>query len=401
MKLLFVSQHFYPENFRINDICFSLAKRGHDITVLTGLPNYPEGKIYPGYKHGQNRDQHINGVHIIRCSLIGRGNNILQYGLNYAWFAVSGMMKAKKLNEKYDLVFSYQTSPVTMAWPAIKVKEIQGIPLIIHCLDQWPISITAGPFNKGSLIYKFFHNLSVNTYNKADLITVTSESFVKYFTEELNLPPEKYGLKYWPQYAEDSYSNAKAIRNGTYDLLYAGNIGPAADVETIIGAAVLLKDHSEICFHIVGDGMNRQNCERICKENGLSNVVFYGSHPVEEMEKYYSLADAFLITMKDNVVVNYTLPAKMQSYMLAGKPILGAINGETSRVIQDAQCGMCAASGDSIKLAEIILEASKDEDDALHRGDNARQYYEKHFNKQVLLDQLEDIMKNMIVKREI
>ena len=396
MKLLFVSQHFYPETFRINDICFSLAERGHDVTVLTGLPNYPEGKIYPGYEHGKNREQYINGVHIIRCSLIGRGKNILQFGLNYAWFAISGMLKAKQLKEKYDLVFSYQTSPVTMAWPAIKVKEIQGIPLIIHCLDQWPISITAGPFHKGTPAYQFFYDLSVNTYNKADLITVTSESFVQYFTDELKLSAEEYGLKYWPQYAEDTYSNAVITRNDVYDLLYAGNIGPAADVETIINAAVQLKDHPEIKFHIVGDGMNRQNCEKICIDNGLNNVIFYGSHPVEEMDKYYSLADAFLITMKDNTVVNYTLPAKMQSYMLAGKPILGAINGETYRVIHESDCGLCVASGDSKGLAEIILKASEDMDDALHRGENARKYYEKHFNKEVLLDQLETMMKELI-----
>ena len=398
MKLLFVSQHFYPEAFRINDICFSLAERGHDVTVLTGLPNYPEGKIYPGYDHGKNRDQYINGVHIIRCSLIGRGKNILQFGLNYLWFAISGMKKAEQLDEKYDLVFSYQTSPVTMVWPAIKVKEIQGIPLIIHCLDQWPISITAGPFRKESLAYRFFYNLSVNTYNKADLITITSQSFEKYFNNELGLSTEKYGLKYWPQYAEDTYQDCDVVRNGKYDVLYAGNIGPAADVETIVKAAVILKDNTNIHFHIVGDGMNRENCEKICKDHSLTNVTFYGSHPVEEMKKYYSIADAFLITMKDNPVVNYTLPAKMQSYMLAGKPVLGATNGETQRVISEAECGICVDSGDFKGLAEIILDASKDELDTLHRGENAREYYQSHFNKEKLLSQLEKIMENLIQK---
>lgn len=398
MKLLFVSQHFYPEAFRINDICFSLAKRGHDVTVLTGLPNYPEGKIYPGYEHGKNRDQIINGVHIIRCSLIGRGKNILQFGLNYLWFAISGSLKAKKIKEQFDLVFSYQTSPVTMAWPAIQVKKMQGIPLIIHCLDQWPISITAGPFHKGSLPYKFFYKLSVNTYNKADLITITSKSFEQYFNEELKISSEQYGLKYWPQYAEDEYAQTTTNRDGVFDLLYAGNIGPAADVETIMYAAVKLKDNKKIHFHIVGDGMNRQNCETICRENNLSNVTFYGSHPVSEMNEYYSKADAFLITMKDNPVVNYTLPAKMQSYMLAGKPIIGAINGETMRVITESDCGLCVKSGDYGGLAEIIAKLAMDEDDLAGKGENARNYYEEHFNKEILLDQLEQYMFELIEK---
>ena len=162
MKILVVGQHFYPEQFRINDICFSLSKIGHEVTMLTGLPNYPEGKIYPGYQHGENRDEWINGVHVIRCSLVGRGKNILQFGLNYLWFALSGKHKAKQLDGEYDIVFSYETSPVSMVAPAIVAKNKFHIPLIIDCLDQWPISVTAGPFSDKSLFYKILKEMGLH-----------------------------------------------------------------------------------------------------------------------------------------------------------------------------------------------------------------------------------------------
>lgn len=398
MKILVVGQHFYPEQFRINDICFSLAKRGHEVTMLTGLPNYPEGKIYPGYQHGENRDEWINGVHVIRCSLVGRGKNILQFGINYAWFAISGKLKAKELEGPYDIVFSYETSPVSMVAPAIVAKKKFHIPLIIDCLDQWPISVTAGPINEKSLFYKILYKYSVNIYKQADLITITSKSFESYFNNVLHLSTEKYGLKYWPQYAENIYAEAGRENNEVYDVLYAGNIGPAADVETIVKAAVKLKDKQNIFFHIVGDGMNREACEKIAKENQLDNIRFYGSYPVEKMKEFYTKADALLITMKDNQVVNYTLPAKMQSYMLSGKPIIGAINGETQRVIHDSKCGYCVNSGEYEKLANCILEASKDETDTKGLGKNAKKYYNQDFDKEKLLDELEEMMQETISK---
>lgn len=400
MNILVVGQHFYPEQFRINDICFSLVARGHNVTMLTGLPNYPEGKIYDGYSHGQNRDEYINGVHVVRCSLIGRGKNILQFGLNYLWFAISGKIKAEQLKGNFDIILSYQTSPVSMVEPAIVAKNKFKIPLIIDCLDQWPISVTAGPISETSLLYKVLYKYSVSIYSKADLITITSKSFETYFNSVLNLTKDKYGLKYWPQYAENVYSETKKHKNGIYDVLYAGNIGPAADVETIVKAAINLKDNKNIFFHIVGDGMNKENCEKIATENQLKNIKFYGSYPVEKMRDFYTLADALLITMKDNKVVNYTLPAKMQSYMLSGKPIIGAINGETNRVIKEANCGYCTNSGEDKILADLIMKASKDEDDCTGLGNNGKRYYQEHFDKDKLLDELEKMMKELIERNK-
>lgn len=393
MKILVVCQHFYPENFRINDICYELVKKGNDVTVLTGLPNYPKGKILKDYKWHKNRKQVINGVKIKRCSLVGRGKSTIKMMINYMWFAIFGSIKAFFMKKDFDVVYVYQLSPITMAWPAIIVKKMKKIPLIIHVLDQWPISITTGGISKKSLPYKILTKWSKNAYNKADLITCSSKSFKKYFINELKLPEDKKFL-YMPSYAESLYDNCKTVNNNKFDLLFAGNIGPAQSVETIIEAANILKQEKNIVFHIVGDGLNKSLCEEMTKKYKLNNVIFYGYHNVNEMKQYYELADAFLITMVDNEVVNSTLPAKVQSYMLAGKPIIGAISGEVKNVIKEANCGLCCDSLDHKEFAKIIKKAYKSKE-LKKWGENSYNYYKTNFKKEKCINDLDDLIKKV------
>ena len=383
MKILVVCQHFYPENFRINDICFELVKKGHDVTVLTGLPNYPKGKVFKEYRWFKNRNQVINGVKIKRCSLVGRGNSTIMMGINYLWFAFFGSLKALFMKKDFDLVYVFQISPITMAWPAILIKKIKKIPLIIHCLDQWPISVTIGPIKKGSLIYNIIYKIS-------------SKSFKNYFINELNISKKSKKLIYYPSYAESCYGNINFENNKVFDLVFAGNIGPAQSVETIIEAANILKNHKDIFFHIVGDGLSKKNCEDLAKKYKLKNIKFYGYFPVEEMPKFYNKADAFLITMVNNDVVNNTLPAKIQSYMLSGKPIIGAISGEVKNVVKDANCGLCCESLDYNELAKIILEAKNNSDMLKIWSKNSKNYYLKYFEKDKCINNLVKIMKKTI-----
>lgn len=394
MKILVVCQYFYPEQFRINDICKELVKRGHEVTVLTGLPNYPKGKVYDEYKRRRNRRECIEGVKIIRCSLVGRGNNPASMLFNYIWFAVSASLITKKIKGDFDLIYTYQLSPITMVRPAIKLKKEKNIPLVLHCLDLWPISIATGGVKQKSILYKIISQYSKKMYNGADIITCSSLPFKNYFMDELHIS-EKKGFFYLPSYAENDYLSVKTIDNGTFDLLFAGNIGPHLSVETIVEAANILKDKDYIRFHIVGDGLSKKQCEGMAHKYGLNNIVFYGQHTVEEMRQYYELADAFLITMVDNEVVNSTLPAKVQSYMAAGKPILGAISGEAERVIKEANCGLCCENCDAVGLAEIILEASCSQ--LMNEwSENAYTYYLKNFNKDRCMDALEEVLKSTL-----
>lgn len=382
MKLLIVSQHFYPEPFRINDIAFSLAKEGHHITVLTGLPNYPSGVIDKAYRWGKKHSEIIKQVHIIRTPIIARGKSLLRMGLNYLSFALIGSLKAYFLKDKFDAIFVFQTSPVSMILPGIVVKHKQKIPLHVYCLDQWPISVTTGPIKEASLVYKLLENISLYHYKKADHILVSSKSFVDYFENVLNLNKEQYGLSYWPSYAEDVYGDIQSVDNDTFDLMFAGNVGPAQSVETIIEAAHLLKEVKNIQFHIIGDGLNLEKCKHLCTSYKLNNVIFYGHHPVEAMKSYYALADAFLITMVDNPVVNSTLPAKLQSYMRAAKPIIGAINGEVRIVVEEANCGWIGSALDAQQLSQNILNAYHNQTLGKQYGKNGLNYYHKHFDKE-------------------
>lgn len=396
MKILVVCQHFYPEQFRINDICYELAKKGHDVTVLTGLPNYPKGKVLNDYKWFKNRNQIINDVKIKRCSLVGRGSGIIKMCINYIWFAISASIKALFMKKDFDIVYVYQLSPITMVLPAILVSKIKKIPLVIHCLDQWPISITTGGISKKSIIYKILQKISIWIYKKANLITISSKSFKTYFEKELKIFAKEKGLLYWPSYAESDYENILFEKNDKFDLLFAGNVGPAQSVETIIEAANILKNEKNILFHIVGDGLSLQECKNLAQKYNLSNIKFYGFHDVKEMPNFYKIADAFLITMINNEVVNNTLPAKVQSYMVAGKPIIGAISGEVKKVIEDADCGLCCESLDYKKLAKIILKASESKKELEKWSNNSKEYYKKYFEKDNCISILEKIFKNLI-----
>lgn len=400
MKILVVSQHFYPEQFRINDLCYSLVERGNSVTVLTGLPNYPKGKIYKGYRFFKNRSQVVNNVKIKRCTLIGRGNSTIRLGINYLWFAFFASVKALFMKKDFDIIYVYQTSPISMAWPAILLKKITKKPLIIHCLDQWPISVATGPINTDSFAYKMIYKVSRATYNKADLITISSRSFKKYFEEVLEIKDK--GLLYTPSYAESVYNNVKTIDNGIFDFVFAGNIGPAQSVETIIEAANILKNNKKIKFHIVGDGLSKEICRKRANELNLENVEFYDFRPVSEMKEIYELADAFMITMVDNEVVNSTVPAKAQSYMLASKPIVGAINGEVESIIKEADCGLCCKSLDYRKFAEILEQMANSSKEQINNwSKNAYKYYENNFEKEKCIDDIEKIFEDLINKNKI
>lgn len=399
MKILIVSQHFYPEPFRINDIAVSLVQMGHEVSVVTGLPNYPSGKIPLEYRSRKLRSEVYQGVKIERTWIIERGSNLLGMALNYVSFGINASIKVFFLKNRYDLIFVFQTSPISMALPAIVAKYKQKIPMVIHCLDQWPISVTTGPIPEKSLLYRALFHFSRWIYSQADLITLSSQSFKEYFKLILNLPDSK-GLLYWPSYAEDLYAIKEHESNKFFDLVFAGNIGPAQNVEMIIEAANSLKDYTSIRFHIVGDGLSLERCKILVNDYKLSNIIFHGSYPVDQMPRFYHLADAFLITMVDHYVINNTLPAKLQSYLLAGKPILAAINGEVRRVVEEAQAGLVVSSNDLDGFVESIRFASENPQLCHDWARNGLNYYHSHFDKTKLLSKIISIFELLIERNE-
>lgn len=383
MKILVICQYYKPEPFRISDICEELVQRGHDVTVVTGVPNYPMGEIYEEYKNGEKRDEILNGVKVHRCFTIGRKHGAVYRFLNYYSYMFSSTQSIKKLSENYDVVFVNQLSPVMMANAGIKYKKKYGVPLVMYCLDLWPESLVAGGINRDSIIYSFFHRVSEKIYKQANKILITSKSFADYFEKEFGITDTEY----LPQYAESIFTpeQCRKIPNDYIDLMFAGNVGAAQSVDTIIKAAKLTSDIPNLRWHIVGDGSELENLKAVAKD--MDNVIFHGRKALEEMPRYYAMADAMLVTMQKDPVLRLTLPGKVQTYMAAGKAIIGTIDGETALVIKEAECGLCGEAEDARTLAENIRKFIYMDKEIL--GMNAKKYYDEHFDKVLFIDGLE------------
>ncbi len=386
MKVLVICQYYKPEPFRITDICEELVQRGHEVTVVTGVPNYPMGKVYEGYHKGEKRDETVGGVKIHRCFTISRKRGIVFRFMNYYSYAIFSALYVQKMSEDFDVVFVNQLSPVMMANAGIKYKQKHQVPLVLYCLDLWPESLTSGKISRHGLIYHYFHKVSEKIYRQADEILITSQSFAGYFEKEFGIK----GVRYLPQYAENIFSAELCQKkpNGYIDMMFAGNIGAAQSVETIIEAAILTSDELNLRWHIVGDGSEFEKMKRLA--NRSENIIFHGRKLLEEMPRYYAMADAMLVTMKKSPVLSLTLPGKVQTYMAAGKPIIGAIDGETAQVIKEAHCGICTPAEDATGLAESVRKFVHMEKEEM--GKNARKYYEEHFDKKMFIDDVVRIL---------
>lgn len=387
MKILVICQYYYPEPFRVNDICEEMVRRGHKVTVVTGEPNYPEGQIYKGYENHAKADEVVNGVKVHRCPIIPRKSGKLYRFLNYYSYSHEAKKYIDKL-DGFDIVFVNQLSPVMMAEPAIKYKKKHGVPVIMYCLDLWPESLVAGGVRRESLIYKVFYRISKRIYRKADRILITSRMFRKYFEEQFGVDGDK--IDYLPQYAEELFEQLPYKEpDGEINLVFAGNIGAVQSVETIIRAAEKLKDKS-FHFHIVGGGTDLERLQGLAVNYG--NITFYGRRSLKEMPDFYAKADAMLVTLKADPVLSLTLPGKVQSYMAVGKPIIGAIDGETMEVINAANCGYCGPADDADELVKNI-ELFMENVDKNQMGLNSRKFYEKYFERQKFMDKLEEELK--------
>jgi len=390
-KILVICQYYKPEPFRISDICEEMVRRGHEVQVVTGYPNYPEGILYEGYGKGKHIDEVINGVKIHRCFTIPRETGAVKRLMNYYSYAASSTayVLSKECvasdGKPFDVVFCNQLSPVMMADAAIAYKKKYKVPIVMYCLDLWPESLIAGGITRKSAIYKYFHHVSKRIYRQMDKILITSCMFTSYLEDEFDIKKEQ--IEYLPQYAEGIFEQIPAREeDGVFNFMFAGNIGAVQSVETIIKAAKELSDEP-VKFHIVGGGTDLDRLQRM--SSGLKNVVFYGRRPLEEMPQFYAKADAMLVTLAKDPVLSLTLPGKVQSYMAVGKPIIGAIDGETKVVIEDSQCGLCGKAEDADELAENIRRFIKEDTDRVIMGENARKYYEENFEEKLFMDKLE------------
>ena len=386
MKILIISQHYWPENFRVTDIAETLVSLGNQVTILCGLPNYPKGYVFDDYKHGKNRIQEHNGVKIIRAKEIGRRHGIFFRFLNYWSFPHYGKKMIKKIDKDFDIVLFNELSPIMSGEPAIKYAKKNNKPLIMYEMDLWPESLLAGGITNKSFIYKHYKKVSAKIYSQFDKIIVSTKEHIPYIKD---LPDCKdLDIEYLPQYADTIFeeSDFGNVDNDAIDLMFAGNIGKAQSLDIIIKAASLLKDDSRFKFHIVGSGSELDNVKKLATELKTDNVVFYGQRPLEDMPELYKIADAMLVTLEDKPYANMTIPGKVQSYMAVGKPIIGCINGACSNFIKNNEVGFSCPSGNSQALMDLIKNLDLKELEII--GEHSKNVYFNKYCKSIFMNKL-------------
>lgn len=409
MKICIFTNHFYPEDFKVNDIAFELSKRGYDVTVVTAVPDYPKGKFFDGYGWFKRNHEKVNGCNVIRLPIIPRGKGggkrlVLQY-LSY-WISSSVFTFWHKFFHKYDAVFVHLTSPFFIGLAATKLKRFQKIPMIFWTLDLWPESITAAAGISNSIVIKPLTKQVQKVYNNADKILIGSKGFEKSILEKGDYKDKLVYFPNWCESAElpedvEKYKSIQPFASFTEDdfiILFAGNIGEAQNLTCVLDAAIELKENQKVKFVFLGDGRAKNHLEEKAKENCLlgKSVYFPGRFPIESMPYFMSRASVLLVCLKDELIFNLTVPSKVQFYMAQEKPILAMLNGDGAELVEEANCGISIPANDEKAFIQAIEKMSKMPKEELSKmGQNGKSFYEKNFRKEQRMEQLCDLMKQV------
>lgn len=396
MKILVVSQYFYPENFRINSIVEELVKRGHQITVLTGLPNYPEGKIYEGFENKYEETQDYCGATIHRCKLRPRYKGTINLFLNYLSFIRQANKTLKKIKPDFDFVYVYGLSPITSGLPAIRYGKKNRIRTIIYNLDIWPESVRdlkeGKVMSKFNPVYIFAKIISKYIYGRYDLIINKCSEFGNYLNDVLNINKSKMVTLF--EHAEDDYFlvNETPIDNGIIDFMFLGNIGQVQNCNQIVDAFSMI-DNSSAVLHFVGDGSYLESLkEKVLNLKIQDKIKFHGRHLLPELISYYNLADVCLLTLSSKTAIGLTPPAKLVGYMAASRCIVASINGAAKKIIEDAKCGFCCPANDVNALAHLMQKIIHNPKSINGLGKNGRNYFHKHFTLEKHVNVLESYL---------
>ena len=397
MRILIISQYFFPENFRINDLCLGLKDKGHEVTVLTGKPNYPNGKFYGGYTFLNKRLESYHGIKVYRSYLIPRGSaSGFRLFLNYISFVIFAPLRILSINGNFDRVFVYAPSPITVGFVGIFASIYFRAKPFLWVHDLWPESVKdAGGINN-KIILSLINFMTKSIYYFYENILVQSPSFKNYLVDQ-GVKSEK--IIYYPYYAESFYNvvnkNKKiesAFPKGL-NIVFAGNIGVAQSFDTIIEAVkIAMNDVKNLNIIVLGEGRDKARVLKKIKKNNLNNFYFMGSFPPESMPEYFASADALLVSLKKSKIFSSTIPGKLQSYLACGKPIIASLDGIGAKIVNDASCGFSSDAENPLGLAHSIISFNKLKDiDRLKLGENGRKYYENEFERKKLLSKLIDI----------
>lgn len=400
MRVLIVSQYFWPEPFRINDLAAGLRERQHEVIVLTGVPNYPQGSFYPGYGIFSDKET-MSGIAIRRVPLIPRGKSKgLQLVANYVSFAVlASILGPLRCRTPFDVILVFQPSPISVALPAIVLKRLRNVPLLIWVQDLWPETLSATGIIESAWILRQVDRCARAIYRRCDRVLIQSKAFMKH-VERQGVPMER--IDYIPNWAEQFYQ-PKLLADAApcpelpsgFRILFAGNIGVSQSFQTILDAAHLIRNRCDIQWIVLGEGREGAWVEEQIQRRQLSRTVhLLGPRPAETMPWYFASADALLVSLKRGPAFAMTIPSKLQSYLACGRPILASLDGAGAEIVEEARSGLVSPAEDSQALAQNALRlAESDPGERMAMGRNGREYFERHFDRKLILDRLESIMK--------
>ena len=400
MRILIVSQYFWPENFRINDLVKELVQHGHQVTVLTGIPNYPVGKVFDAYQAQPSAFAKYEGAEVVRVPMFPRGGGGLRLMLNYLSFVVGGgIFGPWRLRGKpADVIFVFEPSPVTVGLPAIWLGKIKNAPVVFWALDLWPETLAAIGVVRSPRVLGWVGQLVRHIYNRCTLVLGQSRGFLGSIARYCD---DITKIRYFPSWAEDVFMDdsvkpAPEVPEWTdgFTVVFAGNIGEAQDMPAVLDAAERLKVHTRIRWVIVGDGRKSDWLQAEVARRGLDKqVLMPGRFAVERMPFFYAHADALLVSLKRDPVFSMTIPGKVQSYLMAGIPLLGMLDGEGAAVIRDAHAGLTCEAGDSAGLAQAVLTlAAISPAERKQMGLNGREYAQQEYGRAQLMGRLEALL---------
>jgi glycosyltransferase involved in cell wall biosynthesis len=404
LRILVVSQYFWPENFRINELVEQFVARGHQVTILTGKPNYPDGVVFPAYRASPGDFDEYRGASVIRVPLWPRGRGPLSLLSNYLSFAMSAaVVGAWRLRgRKFDVLFVFEPSPVTVGFPAIFLRRLKRAPLVFWVLDQWPETLAAVGIVRSPRLLRAIGRMVSFIYDRCDAVLGQSRAMAKLIENYVRDPAR---VAYFPNWVERIGEVGAAApapevpeKRGHFDVMFAGNIGESQDFGAVISAAELLRADTQVRWLIVGDGRMSDWVRSEISRRGLDGrVIMLGRHPLERMPSFYRQADALLLSLRDDPVFAMTVPGKLQSYLAAGIPVIGMLNGEGSALINESGSGLTCPAGDSQGLAAIVrgmrdLSAA----DRAAMGARGRAYAEREFDRDKLVADLESRMHRLV-----
>lgn len=406
MRILFLTQWFQPEPF-FKGLPFAkaLREKGHDVEVLTGFPNYPGGKVYPGYRVRLYQRETMDGIPVHRVALYpSHDNSALRRILNYLSFSLSAFLVGPWLVGKPDVIYVYNL--VTLGPPAFLLRLLFGSKIIIDIQDLWPESVANSKmiWNKAAL--NVLNRLCDWVYRGADRLTVLSPGFKKELTKRGAVPGKIEVIYNWCDEASimtdaSSVGSVKPSEfTGKFVVLFAGAMGTAQGLDTLLDCAAGCKEAlPDVHFVLIGGGVDRPRLQKRAEKIGLDNVTFLPPRPMEAMGEIFALADALLVHLKDDPLFRITIPSKTQAYLYSGKPIIMAMRGDAADLVRDAGAGvLCAPDNPQEMMTAIKALYEMPEIERLKMGEAGHRYYMNHLSFNQGVNQFERIMTTLAGK---